>query len=341
MNGGPRYWNEDTQRWEDGTGTAAPVTPPPPPRPEFLPPAPAEQGGATPPDALPGGTPAADARAGVAGPGGWSEVPDGGAWPPAGGTAPAPPGSRGPGRRLVWGVLGGAAAAGVAVALALTFAVGDDGGDGGPGDGKAASATASRTGGTPSGTGGAGPTGGEPTDDASAAPSGPASELPADYELHTDAEGFTIARPQGWTREATASQHGMDVVTYRSADRYRRLQVYEVAESSPEESFELFLSDRTPKAKGFEQVALERLDERGVSGVRLEYRADSFRGEPDVGSWHVQDVRFRSPGDGKLYAIAAYGPPTDGVDPELDLVLTALTHFCPPATTCERPTGGG
>jgi hypothetical protein len=244
----------------------------------------------------------------------------------------------------VWGVLGGAAAAGVAAALVLTLLVGGDGeggGPGGPGDDKAASVGASRTGDTASGTAGAEPTDGGPGDDASASPSDPASGLPADYELHTDAEGFTIARPRGWTREAAASQHGMDVVNYRSADGYRRLQVYEVAESSPEASFDLFLSKKTPKAAGFEKVALEPLDEGDVTGMRLEYRADSFRGEPDVGGWHVQDVRFRSPGDGKLYAIAAYGPPTDGIDPELGLVLTALTHFCPPATSCDRATDQG
>ncbi|MEV6960010.1 hypothetical protein AB0M97_12570 [Streptomyces sp. NPDC051207] len=333
MNGGARYWNEDTQRWEDGTGGATPVTPPPPPRPEFLPPL---------PDGQPGEAPAPDAGAGGApdtgtGPGGWSgpEPPGSGTWPPA---DPAPPVTRGPDRRLVWGVLGGAAAAGVALALVLTLVVGDDGGDSTRDGTSAASVSASPTGGAASGTDTAAPTGGRPTD-GSASPSGTAPELPADYELHTDTEGFTIARPLGWTREAAASQHGMDVVNYRSADGHHRLQVYEVAESSPEESFELFLSDETPKAKGFDKVALEPLEEGDVTGMRLEYRADSFRSEPDVGSWHVQDVRFRSPADGKLYAIAAYGPPTDGTDPELDLVLTALAHFCPPGTTCDRVTG--
>lgn len=325
MSGGQRYWNEDTQRWEDGGDGTAPVTPPPPPRPGFLPSVPDARAGAV-PDGPADGPPAPDARHGArSGP----ELPHGG---------PPPPAGRGPGLRLLWGVLGGAAAAGTAVALVLTLVAGDDGEDAGPGSRDDHAATASRSpsgGATPgppdSGTDGAGPTGA-----ASGSPSGRASGLPAGYELHTDAAGFTIARPLGWTREAMASQHGMDVVDYRSADGFRRLQVYEVAEPSPEESFDLFLSDETPKADGFEKAALEPVDEGGVSGMRLEYRADSLRGEPDVGSWHVQDVRFRAPGDGKVYAVAAYGPPTDGIDPELHLALTAATHFCPPDTACEQ-----
>ncbi|MFI8190652.1 hypothetical protein ACIF8T_17880 [Streptomyces sp. NPDC085946] len=320
MSGGQRYWNEDAQRWEDGGDGAVPVTPPPPPRPEFLP-----RPEAPPPDAPAGGAPAPGA-----GHGAWSdpELPHGGARPPAG---------RGPGRRLLWGVLGGAAAAGVAVALVLTLAVGDDGGPGSREDGATAAGPSPTGDATPGptapGADGTGPTG-SASGSPSGSPSGRETRLPDGYELHTDAEGFTIARPLDWTREAVASQHGMDVVNYRSADGYRRLQVYEVAESSPEASFDLFLSDRTPKPDGFEKVALEPVDEGGVSGLRLEYRADALRGEPDVGSWHVQDLRFRAPGDGKLYAVAAYGPPTDGVDPELELVLTAVAHFCPPDTAC-------
>ncbi|MBC9731333.1 hypothetical protein [Streptomyces sp. TRM68367] len=325
MNGGPRYWNEDTQRWEDGTGGTAPVTPPPPPRPQFLPPVPDGRQDS--------GTPTQGEQAG-AGYDTWSnpELPNGGVWPPADPTAPV---TRGPGRRLVWSVLGGAVAVGVAVALVLTQVVGDDGEDGGSGDDRAASVSASPSGGVPSGATETGTGSAGPADGASASPSDQVSGLPAGYELHTDAEGFTIALPLGWTRESVASQYGMDVVNYRSADGYRRLQVYEVAEASPEESFDLFLSDGTPKADGFEQVALEPFDDGGVTGMRLEYRADAFRGEPEVGSWHVQDVRFTAPSDGKVYAIAAYGPAGDGVDPELGLVLTAVAHFCPPDTICD------
>ncbi|ALV51829.1 hypothetical protein ACH4UX_32215 [Streptomyces althioticus] len=313
MTGGQRYWNEDAQRWEDaggagaGAGSGASVTPPPPP-PSFQPVVPTSApGGVTDPDA-----PAA---------GGWS-VPE-----------PPKPGASGAGRRrMVWGVLGGAAAVGVAVALVLSLVVGDDGGGGGADDragGPGTSAPQESPSPTPEGESEAVPTKTSTTGSPSADP----SALPEGYELHQDAEGFTIARPTGWERETVPSQHGFDVVNYRSPDGFRRLQVYEIAESSPEESFELYLSEDTPKPDGFQQVEMVPLD-AGVEGVRLEYLADSLRGEPEVGSWHVQDVRFRSPEDGKVYAVAAYGAPTDGVDPELELVLVAVEHFCPPSATC-------
>ncbi|MFF6639454.1 hypothetical protein ACWIFK_16590 [Streptomyces althioticus] len=312
MTGGQRYWNEDAQRWEDaggaGAGAGAPVTPPPPPPPSFQPVVPTSSpGGVTDPDAPAGG--------------GWS-VPE-----------PPKPGASDAGRRrMVWGVLGGAAAVGVAVALVLSLVVRDDGGGGGADDragGTGTSAPQKSPSPTPEGESEAVPTETSTTGSPSADP----SALPEGYELHQDAEGFTIARPTGWERETVPSQHGFDVVNYRSPDGFRRLQVYEIAESSPEESFELYLSEDTPKPDGFQRVEMVGLD-TGVEGVRLEYLADSLRGEPEVGSWHVQDVRFRSPEDGKVYAVAAYGAPTDGVDPELELVLLAVQHFCPPSATC-------
>lgn len=312
MTGGQRYWNEDAQRWEDaggaGAGAGAPVTPPPPPPPSFQPVVPTSSpGGVTDPDAPAGG--------------GWS-VPE-----------PPKPGASDAGRRrMVWGVLGGAAAVGVAVALVLSLVVRDDGGGGGADDragGTGTSAPQKSPSPTPEGESEAVPTETSTTGSPSADP----SALPEGYELHQDAEGFTIARPTGWERETVPSQHGFDVVNYRSPDGFRRLQVYEIAESSPEESFELYLSEDTPKPDGFQRVEMVGLD-TGVEGVRLEYLADSLRGEPEVGSWHVQDVRFRSPEDGKVYAVAAYGAPTDGVDPELELVLLTVQHFCPPSATC-------
>ncbi|MDN0195248.1 hypothetical protein [Streptomyces sp. S.PNR 29] len=318
MSGGQRYWNEETQRWEDGTERAAQVTPPPPPRPDFVPLAPhtADQ---------PGG-------------GSWStpelpqDPPPGGVWPPADPTVPVPAVTRGYSRRLVWSVLGGAAAAGVAAALVLTLPAGGDGKDDRGGKASSASPTTeSSTFATEEP---------EPTTGRTASPSDPATEPPAGYELYEDTEGFTLARPVGWTRKAVASQHGMDVVSYRSSDGERRLQVFEVAEASPDESFELFLSDDTPKPEGFEELDLDHMNDGEFVAARLEYLADSIKGEPEVGTWHVVDERFVAP-DGKVYAIAAYGPDADGRDDEHELLDIALAHFCPPDTTCGAGTDTG
>ncbi|MER6321057.1 hypothetical protein [Streptomyces coelicoflavus] len=330
MSGGQqRYWNEATQRWEDTAAGAAAATPPPPPRPVSAP--------GTPPGVDPGrpeGVPAPVPPP----PHGWSvpEEPQTGSWPP-----PVPPQApRGPSRRLVWSVLGGAAVAGAAVALVLTLVLpGDDGTDD-----RGAPAGASPTASDPTASDPTAPpsasdtstlrTGepGTPTD-VSGSPSGTATALPGGYEPYTDPEGFTVARPAGWVRDAVPSQYGIDVVNYRSSDGELRLQVYQVEEASPEASFELFLSDDTPKADGFRKLSLQNLDDGDFTGSRLEYVADSIKGEPDVGTWHVVDERFVA-ADGEVYAIAAYGADADGRDDERELLLTALGHFCPPDTTC-------
>lgn len=401
MSGGVRYWNEETQRWEDGDGSGTatgPVTPPPPARPGAVPTWPPGVPGAT--DGESDGTPPADGTAtptagpvapvwppaaGSAGaeaapdktvgtaagsasaepppppspPAGWPGTGSGSTWhgpgaagaPDGGwssveqlgaGSAPsaewsgtswstaaqpaaqtavtAPP--TGTNRRLLWSVLGGVAAVGVAVTLVLTLV------DGGGEDDKAGGASPTPTGvvsqqsdpyesPTPS-----------PTED-TASPLASAPELPAGYELYEDQEGFRIARPAGWSRTTVTSKYGIDVVNYRSADGERRLQVYQVAEESPEASFKLYLSAETTKPDGFERLDLQPVEEDGFSGERLEYRADSLSGEPDVGPWHVYDERFVAQ-DGFIYAIAAYGLENDGGEDELELLTTALSGFCAP-----------
>ncbi|MCX2927203.1 hypothetical protein [Streptomyces sp. NEAU-W12] len=233
---------------------------------------------------------------------------------------------------------GGAAVVGVVVGLVLTRPLGGGEGADGQEDDKAASASVSQ----PAGSRTPGPqepsaprepsSSAEQTAPVTPDPD-PDSTVPAGYDRYTDSEGFTLARPEGWTRTSVSSQYGMDVVSYRSPGSGRRLQVFEVAEPSPDASYELFLSDATPKAPGFEQLSLETLDDGDFTGSRLEYLADSFGGEPDIGTWHVVDLRFQA-ADGKLYALAAYGADSDGHEDERELIRTALAHFCPPDTTC-------
>ncbi|NNN35548.1 hypothetical protein HLK59_35325 [Streptomyces sp. S3(2020)] len=165
----------------------------------------------------------------------------------------------------------------------------------------------------------------------------PATEgIPAGYVAYDDPEGFRIAVPENWLRTASDSQYGMDVVDYRSPEGDRRLQVFQVAEASPDESFRVVLSPEYPKPDGFVQLSLRSLDETGSASL-LEYLADSFGGEPDLGPWHAYDLRFVAQDD-EVYALASYGPDADGGTGELELLTTASDWFCPPDTYCDEPT---
>ncbi|MGI5393177.1 hypothetical protein [Streptomyces sp. CA-251251] len=363
MSGGQqRYWNEAAQRWEDAAGSTTPATPPPPPRPGPAPEAPRTPAPQAPHEPRPPQSPQAPQPPGPTGrpggpvpvpppapppvPGPWSapELPHPGTPPPGHPSAPAPAGTGGPSRRLVWSVLGGAAAAGAAVALVLTLVVpGDDGTDD-RGGRAAESASASGSAESPAPeptalrTGETGETGQTGETASPGEPSAAVTEPPDGYEVHVDEEGFTLARPAGWVREELPSEYGMGVVNYRSSDGERRLQVYQVAESSPAASFELFLSDATPKGDGFRRLSLETLDDGDFTGSRLEYLVDSIKREPDIGPWHVVDERFVA-ADGEVYAIAAYGADADGREDERELLRTALGHFCPPSAACAPATG--
>jgi hypothetical protein len=348
MSGGQRYWNEDTQRWEDGTGgspAAEPTLPPVEERPPVTDPLSAGPVYPAPPPAPPTvGAPAVGPQGWAGGgpdnawhgPGAEGAVPEwssGASWPPAEpfpAPAPAPAPARGPSRRLVWSVVVGAAVVGVAVSLVLTLVVGKD-----DGVGKKAVTGSSAT---PSTASGSPDTSQSPSAEDTGSPSPSASAPPDGYELRDDTEGFRIATPRGWSRSTVDSIYGMAVVNYRSADREHRLQVYQVSESSPEASFELYLSARTRKPAGFKKLALHKLDDGRFTGSRLEYLADTIRGEPDVGTWHVYDERFVA-ADGKIYAIASYGPDSDSHEDQLAELTTALDWFCPPDTTCDGGAG--
>lgn len=337
-NGGGRYWNEETQRWENGDrDTAAAVTPPPPARPAHAPDA-AAPGPVLDPDASgvhrtvtePPTAPVPSAPS--AGPPSTPTAPSP-PGPPTVVTAPGPPAApAAPGgysRRTVWTVLVAAAGVGVVVSLVVTlgFGGGGDDGKGAPVVSTSAASTASE----PS------PSADVSEEVTSASPSPTAAEPPAGYALEDDPEGFRIAVPEGWGRQTVGSQFGMDVVNYRSGSGDRRIQVYEVAETSPDASFQLYLSDEVPKPRGFKKLALDHVEGDGVSGTRMEYVAAALKGEPDIGTWHVFDERFRA-ADGKIYAIASYGPDADGADGELRDLTTALDWFCPPDTVCQAPT---
>ncbi|MFJ3307808.1 hypothetical protein ACIPSA_32925 [Streptomyces sp. NPDC086549] len=308
-NEGGRYWNEETQRWEDGKREAAHATPPPPARPDHAP--------APPPGTV------------------WDPDAPSGQWPVV--VPPsAPVASGGYSRWVVLTVVGGAAAVGVAVSLVVTlgFGVGsDDHKHAAPASTPATfESSAPSSGSSPSST--STDLSEESTTDT---PTPIDVEPPSGYVSYDDPQGFRIAVPDGWQRSTVGSQYGMDIVNYRSDTGDRRLQVYEVEESSPDASFQLYLSSAVPKPPGFQELALDHVDTAGVTGTRLEYLAASLKGEPDNGTWHVYDERFGAV-DGRIYAIASYGPAAGGGDDELAMLNTALDWFCPPEQTCPAPT---
>ncbi|MEV0173634.1 hypothetical protein AB0I00_21260 [Streptomyces sp. NPDC050803] len=237
---------------------------------------------------------------------------------------PAPHPRAGRDRRTVWtAVLLTVVAVGAAVGLAVALA---DGGGNGRAAGASTPASPDLSPTTPRSEPEPSPSDTTPTPDN--------GELPADYVLFDDPEGFRIAVPEDWwSRTATKSQYGMDVVAYRSPEGERKLQVFEVAESSPDASFELFLAPDFPKPDGFVQLSLTNLDDADFTGSLLEYAADSLDGEAAPGPWHVYDLRFVGE-DGNIYAVASYGPAADGGDDELRLLQMAVSWFCPPATSC-------
>jgi hypothetical protein len=168
-----------------------------------------------------------------------------------------------------------------------------------------------------------------------AAPS-PDGVPPAPYEEVSDEEGYRLAIPRGWVRDVIRGEE-FNVVNYRSPKGDRRLQVYRVAEPSPYESLRIWLAATTLLPGGFDQLGpLERTDDEGRPAARLEYTADRFKDEPDIGTWHVIDHRFEAV-DGKLYALAVYGSDADGRDDEEEFITTALSWFCPPDESCPAP----
>ncbi|MFF7332905.1 hypothetical protein [Streptomyces sp. NPDC008150] len=268
----------------------------------------------------------------------WSPAPDDTGRQPAPGWDGAPPwdpergdardGRRN--RRVMWAVVAAVAVVAVAVCLVVVRTA-DDGKDDkqvATGGGTSARSSPGTGGGSPTGTSSS-PTVESPSD----SPSASADSVPPGFEVHDDAEGFRMVVPAGWTRTTAASSFGMRVVNLRSPDAGHRIQVYQVEEPTPDDSFREFLSDRTAKAPGFRELSLTNLDQGDFTGSRLEYLADSIRGEPDVGTWHVFDERFVA-GDDRVYAIAVYGPDAGGTDDELATLTTALDSFCPSGAPC-------
>ncbi|MEU6801763.1 hypothetical protein [Streptomyces neyagawaensis] len=183
------------------------------------------------------------------------------------------------------------------------------GGAGGSGDGD---------GGGDGGGGTSGASGGAPAD---AAPGYVRSEDPA---------GFTVDVPSGWTRTAKQPDGKPAVVTYKSPDGTRVLQLFEVMEESPAAS----MDDAENANYGFARLPGYRVLDRSEEDVYSEvvYR---FDGESGAGPRRVIDHRFLAP-DGKPYGVRFSAPESTSLTDLREPVTNAVTSLCPTGTTCVR-----
>ncbi|MFJ9542455.1 hypothetical protein ACIRPX_35070 [Streptomyces sp. NPDC101225] len=160
---------------------------------------------------------------------------------------------------------------------------------------------------------------------------------PAGYTVLDDSEGFRIAVPEGWTRKSQPSQYGIDIVEYRGPDGIRRIQIFQVMETTAHES--VVESQKTSsKLDGYQEIHVQDVtDPSGGEAAEHEYTADELSGESASGvTYHVIDYRFEAE-DGEKYALIVYGSQSDAADAERELLDTARAWFCPPNTQCDAP----
>ncbi|MBM4793983.1 hypothetical protein HXP44_18390 [Streptomyces sioyaensis] len=305
--GGEARWNNETQRWEDGTPPPAPYTGPPPPRPSFTP---SVGGGGAGEAAAGGGAEGAADTAPPVDPGPRtsypyphpSALPD-----PAAHAHPYAPDPYAPdpylttasgadyvpGARRRTGLVAGAAVALIAVALGGGYLLWGHGGD--PVDAHpSARAKASATGGTATAS----------HTDASdgVAPAPTLTDLPDGYRLVHDKKGFTLAVPGTWTRSERKTG-----VFYTAPDDRGLVQIFEITdpEITPREALQQ-ASQGLSGNPGYEEISLEPLGfpGPGIDANQLVYAYDSKRLGVRV---KVVDCAFTAT-DGRQFAVLVLGP---------------------------------
>lgn len=330
--GGQARWNNETQRWEDGTPPPAPYTGPMPPRPSFTP----STGGAPTGGAPAGGTATGGTPAGTVPPPATEPLsapaPDtdprhapasgtGGLWPPDPLVAPdplyapdplfapdslyapAPVAEPAPGFRHRTALVAGAAVAVIAAAAGGGYLIW-----GHTGDDPATARPAARTKATASqNTATSVPPSGESSGatDGTRTPTPLSTELPDGYRLVHDEKGFTLAVPGTWKRSERRTG-----VFYTAPDDRGLLQVFEVNEpdTTPYESLET-ASRGLSGNPGYKEISLEPLGYPGpgVDAAQLVYAYDSERLGERV---KVVDCAFTA-ADGRQFAVLVLGPEAD------------------------------
>ncbi|MFI9260454.1 hypothetical protein ACIGT4_22555 [Streptomyces sioyaensis] len=337
--GGQARWNNETQRWEDGTPPPAPYTGPPPRRPSFTP----SVGGAAAADTPPPGTPPTSAPA--------TDTPPPAAAPrttypyphpsahadalrdPTNAApyttdryatdpytndpyfTPTPESGVGyaPGARRRMGLIAGAAVAVIVAAVGGGYLLW------GHGDDPAAARPAART--TASAPPGAatGPSTGAPD---SPTPAPTLSDLPDGYRLAHDKKGFTLAVPGTWTRSERKTG-----VFYTAPDDRGLVQIFEITdpEITPREALQQ-ASQGLSGNPGYEEISLQPLGYPGpgIDANQLVYAYDSKRLGTRV---KVVDCAFTAT-DGRQFAVLVLGAEEDWPEQERTQEI-ALRTFVP------------
>ncbi|TXC95768.1 hypothetical protein [Streptomyces sp. ISID311] len=318
--GGQARWNNETQRWEDGTPPPAPYTGPPPRRPSFTPSTGGDGAGKSAADGRAEG--AADA-APPADPAARSMYPyphpsaHPGALPdPAHPYAPDPyftPATGvdyAPSARRRTGLVAGAAVALIATVVGGGYLLWGHGGhsaDARPSARAKASATA-----TAASTGA--------PDSPTPAPT--LSDLPDGYRLAHDKKGFTLAVPGTWTRSERKTG-----VFYTAPDDRGLVQIFEITdpEITPREALQQ-ASQGLSGNPGYEEISLQPLGYPGpgIDANQLVYAYDSKRLGTRV---KVVDCAFTAT-DGRQFAVLVLGAEEDWPDQERTQEI-ALRTFVP------------
>ncbi|MFE1174674.1 hypothetical protein [Streptomyces sp. NPDC058773] len=321
--GGQARWNNETQRWEDGTPPPAPYTGPMPPRPTFTPSGGGPEDGG--PDAPPPAAPPAGPRPAAAAPRSTYPYPHpssytAGLADPAAGpytTDPylSPESGTGyaPAARRRTGLVAGVAVAVIAAAVGggyLFWGHGDDRADARP----PARSTSSASSGS-----GASQSTGAPD---SATPAPTLTELPDGYRLAHDKKGFTLAVPGTWTRSERKTG-----VFYTAPDDRGLVQIFEITdpEMTPREALQQ-ASEGLSGNPGYQEISLEPLGfpGPGIDANQLVYAYDSKRLGTRV---KVVDCAFTA-ADGRQFAVLVLGPEDDWPQQE-QAQEVALRTFVP------------
>ncbi|MFE0515999.1 serine/threonine-protein kinase [Streptomyces sp. NPDC058964] len=147
-----------------------------------------------------------------------------------------------------------------------------------------------------------------PTATASPSPSATTAALPAGYRRYTAPEGFSVALPEGWTRQTTTRTNDAYRVTFGpGGDDPRTLAVTYSSQAGPD-PVAVWRDDVQPgleRVDGFQRIgAIEATTYQGYKGADMEWlsgsgsaRVRTFGRGFLIGGRHSFSLRFTTPAD--------------------------------------------